>query len=256
MEKVDVGIVVIALNGKIRNKSQIDSRFLSKFSQFEILESITPVDLSCQSQNINHHHFKGLTCVERAASVSHQVARNIASTFDTDWVIIMEDDAVINKNFFAFLHEITSSSVFKVKNPIGFHLFPEQFGILKKISANIARVLMIPDYAVAYILNGPALKLSMDSSVKCTRFLADWPKFLKNIHWFAPLKSTVFHPEVNPMSDFDSSIHSSRIYRLSKLNKFHIYYKFRRMIIMIFSLFFKELGTAKINAPKLRSRCL
>jgi hypothetical protein len=168
----------------------------------------------------------------------------------------MEDDAVINENFFTFLQEITSSSVFKAKKPIGFHLFPEQFGILKKISANIARVLMIPDYAVAYILNEPALKLSMDSSDKCSRFLADWPKFLKNIHWFAPLKSTVFHPEVNPMSDFDSSIHSSRIYRLSQLNKFHIYYKFKKIIIMAFSLFIKELGTAKINAPKLRSRCL
>jgi GR25 family glycosyltransferase involved in LPS biosynthesis len=256
MEKIDFGIVVIALNGEIRNSHQINLKFLSKFSKFEILESITPFDLGCNSQLKNHYHSRDLTCVERAASVSHQVARNIASTFDTDWVIIMEDDAIIGKNFFTFLFEIATTKFFQIQKPIGFHLFPEQFGVLKTISTNVAKVYLIPDYAVAYALNKQALKFSMGSSDQCSRFLADWPKFLKSINWFAPLQSTVFHPEMSSKFDLNSSIQLSRNNRLSQLNRFSIYDKFKRLILIVSALFLRDLGTAKISSPKLRSKYL
>jgi len=196
-----------------------------------------------------------LTCVERAASVSHQIARNIASSFDTNWVLILEDDAIIFEDFFNSLEELISLSLDKYHEPLGYHLFPEQFGILKRKSANLAKILLMPDYAVAYVLNQPALRFAANNSHSCSRELADWPSYMKKISWFAPLQSCVAHPVLSGLFH-NSSIETSRSSR-QKSWGILFFRNWTKKVILIFTIpFSRKLGDNQISAPDLRSRYL
>ena len=184
----NVGVVVIANDGKIRNFHQLNDDFFSKFSKSHVFCALTPLVLGCENLDNYHTHNNSLTCNELAASLSHQVARNFSIVFELDWVLFLEDDAILNDNFLTVLSNLIECNNFAEKE-LAFHLFPEQFGLLKATHDKLFSIIILPDYAVGYLMNLEAIKFTVGFTHIVQNFLADWPKFIKKISWFAPYES-------------------------------------------------------------------
>lgn len=253
----NIGVIVIANDGKIRNIHQLNDDFFSKFSKSYVFCALTPLDLGCENLDVFHTHCNGLTCNEFAASLSHQVARNFSIVFELDWVLFLEDDAILSDNFFVALGNLIESQDFTEKR-IAIHLFPEQFGLLKTSHDKLLRVMFLPDYAVGYLMNLEAIKFTVGFTNIVQKFLADWPNFIKKISWFAPHESMVTHP----MLDYKYNDKTSSIERSRKLkhDSYSLYDKLfsremlRKIVLIFLKPFTKAYGNSSVKAPALRTR--
>ena len=111
----NVGVIVIANEGRIRNYHQLNDGFFSKFSKSYVFCALTPLVLGCENLDVFHTHSNSLTCNEFAASLSHKVARNYSIVFELDWVLFLEDDAILSDNFFTVLDDLIKSQNFTEK---------------------------------------------------------------------------------------------------------------------------------------------
>lgn len=253
----NIGVVVIANNEKIRNYHQINNEFLKKFSKAHIFRALTPSVLGCDNIDNSHSHTKRLTCNEFAAALSHQAARNFSVVFDLEWILFLEDDAILADDFFPALENLITLKGIADKKA-SFHLFPEQFGLLKTAKDNLYRVIILPDYAVGYLMNQKAIKFSLRNTHYAQNFLADWPRYIKKIEWFAPNRSIITHPKINhEYSDELSSIEKSRqlkqdAYILS--DKLFSKELFRKIFLVFLKPLTKPYGNSIIKAPLLRTR--
>lgn len=253
----NVGVIVIANDGKIRNCHQLNEKFFSNFLKSHIFCALTPLVLGCENLDNNHTHSNGLTCNEFAASLSHQVARNFSIVFELDWVLFLEDDAILSENFLTALGNLIEFNNFAEKE-LAFHLFPEQFGLLKTTHDKLFSVIILPDYAVGYLMNLEAIKFTVGFTHIVQNFLADWPKFIKKISWFAPHESMIRHPKLD--SKHDNKISSIEKFRRLKHDSYSFYDKLfsremlRKIILVLLKPLTKAYGNSSIKAPALRTR--
>jgi len=253
----NVGVIVIANDGKIRNDHQLNDAFFCKFAKSHIFRALSPLFLGCENPDNNHSHTESLTCNEFAASLSHQAARNFAVVFELDWVLFLEDDAILADDFFVTLDNLTGSNEFAEKE-VAFHLFPEQFGLLKTAYNKLFSIIILPDYAVGYLMNLKAIKFTVGYTHHAQNFLADWPKYIKKINWFAPYESMIRHPKLDyKYSDELSSIEK---FRQIKHESYSFYDKLlsrelmRKIFLVFLKPFTKAYGDSSIKAPLLRTR--
>lgn len=253
----NVGVIVIANEGRIRNYRQLNDGFFRKFSKSHVFCALTPLVLGCENLDVFHTHSNGLTCNEFAASLSHQVARNYSIVFELDWVLFLEDDAILSDNFFTVLDDLIKSRDFTEKE-MAFHLFPEQFGLLKTSYNKLFSVIILPDYAVGYLMNLEAIKFSIGFTHIVQNFLADWPKFIKKISWFAPSESIIIHPTLDYR--YNDKISSIEKFRQLKHDSYSLYDKLfsremlRKILLIFLKPFTKAYGSSSIKAPALRTR--
>jgi GR25 family glycosyltransferase involved in LPS biosynthesis len=253
----NVGVIVIANDGKIRNYHQLSDDFFSKFAKSHVFCALTPSVLGCENLDDFHTHSNSLTCDEFAASLSHQVARNFSIAFELDWVLFLEDDAILSNNFFTVLGDLIK---FKdlAERELAFHLFPEQFGLLKTSHDKLFRVIILPDYAVGYLMNLKAIKFTVGFTHIVQSFLADWPKFIKKIDWFAPHESVIRHPKID--YKYNDEVSSIERFRQLKYDNYSLYDKLlskemlRKIILVFLKPFTKVYGNSSIKAPALRTR--
>jgi len=254
----EIYLIIIGVGGNVRNESLRSPSFQKLFYGCKIFEALTPSDLGCDIQSLDHKHLSGISCYEFAASVSHQAARNLSLTYDPEWILILEDDAVTSCNFDSEIFKLLDEFSLFDQDPIAIHLFPEQYGILKRFKDDSYSVKMIPDYAVGYLMNKCAVDYAANYSNEVHNYLADWPRYFNSIPWYASRASLVSHPSPSEESLADYS----RIEpgRLRRKNDRHFTQKvlsedlFRLIKFKAASLFSSRLyGTAYIQASKMRS---
>jgi GR25 family glycosyltransferase involved in LPS biosynthesis len=252
-----IGVVVIANNEKIRNYHQINDEFFKKFSKAHIFRALTPSVLGCDNIDNSHSHTKSLTCNEFAASLSHQAARNFSVVFELEWILFLEDDAILSDDFFPTLENLMTLEGFADKKA-SFHLFPEQFGLLKTAKDKLYRIIILPDYAVGYLMNQKAIKFTLSNTHYAQNSLADWPGYIKQIEWFAPNRSIITHPKIDDeYSDELSSIEKLRQLKqdtYSLCDKLFSKELIRKIFLVFLKPFTKPYGNSVIKAPLLRTR--
>jgi GR25 family glycosyltransferase involved in LPS biosynthesis len=253
----NVGVIVIANDGIIRNYHQLNDSFFSKFSKSHIFCALTPLALGCENLDNNHTHIKSLTCNEFAASLSHQAARNFSVVFELDWILFLEDDAILTDNFFTALGDLIEIKKF-TERKVAFHLFPEQFGLLKTAHDKLFSIIILPDYAVGYLMNLEAIKFTVGYTHYAQNFLADWPKYIKKIEWFAPYESMIRHPKLD--YKYIDKISSIEKFRQLKHDNYSFYDKLlsremlRKIFLLLLKPFTKPYGNSSIKAPLLITR--
>ena len=261
MEVKNIYLIIIAVGGNVRNKSLLFPSFQKLFSGCRIFEATMPSDLGCVVGSLDHKHLSGISCSEFAASISHQAARNLSLTYDAEWILILEDDAVTSRNFESEICELLDEISCIDEDLIAIHLFPEQYGILKKFNDNFYSVNMIPDYAVGYLMNKCVVDYAANFSSEVHNYLADWPKFLNSIPWYAPKTSMVLHPR--PTGESLADFSTIELDRLKRKNDQHLTQKvfnkdlFRLLKFRARSFFSPRFyGSAYIQANKIRSKVI
>jgi GR25 family glycosyltransferase involved in LPS biosynthesis len=246
-----IGAIVIALK-----ESQSGLRLkdlLNHMIYAEILEAMTPEFLKKAKPKK-----KSLSKIEISISYSHHLARERGLILKKDWILILEEDAIIEfkkEELLSFI-QIVEKNFTSKKIPIGIHLFPEQFGILVgNRKNNLLRIKYLPDYAVGYILNQAAIKTSVESFRKEKIEVADWPISMRSeITWVCPDRSFVKHPDLN-----DTNTRSStKLIRLRNSNRHRITRYLNRktiplIIIKIGHLLNLNFGINPIESEKIRS---
>lgn len=254
MVSTDVSItaIIISKQGSVLSpvlKSKLDEMFYT-----EILSAITPSDLI----RSNFMNYNDLTEVEVAISLSHHIARKRAKKLNSDWCIILEEDAIINftKEEIIFLIQEISSKNTSIHIPLGIHLFPEQFGILvTNKRENFAKVRYLPDFAVGYVLNYSAIKKSVEFQNFIKIEVADWPKFMRSkINWFSPLVSFVLHPNFH----LSGTLSATRVHREFRAEQIWVKKIFSRrnfplLLIKVGHLLHIKFGINPIDSEKIRS---
>jgi GR25 family glycosyltransferase involved in LPS biosynthesis len=256
-ESIHIGVFVISMNGSNSNstlQNLIDHQL--NLDDITFIQAVTPNDI-CNFGEVHKH--KGwpreLTCVEVAISHSHVRARETASSHNVDIAIILEEDAQLGVDF---LQTLKNSLIPKLaaKKPIGIHLFPEQFGILRKQkSEELYKIVKIPDYAVGYVLNSHALQVFTGQIEVQKKQIADWPKLARKIFWYAPKMSLVVHPDnyKGPTVSLAEKSRQTKRLNLKPISKLRI----RINLSFLFYLYFKNFGQVygknPISSEKLRS---
>jgi hypothetical protein len=247
-----LGVLIIAR--KNSQSAHMLFKTLEDHFNVEIVNATTPSDLN----DSNFYPAKNVETLEMAISISHHRARTRALTLGYEWTLILEEDAIVNFDYFQIRLLISSiEQKFSRKNiPIGIHLFPEQFGILRhKRGARFLRILYLPDGAMGYLLNLKGVKRAVADFVPTRVEIADWPRSLrKNIIWFAPRSSLVLHPDVR-LVDTESA---TQIYRdirsrYSRPRKFLTYRVVPLLFIRVGARFNLSFGTQPITSEKIRS---
>ena len=202
---------IIALPGS-QNALNLMSSLKFRFHiDSEIVTAITPSNNGCGMLVTAHTHGFGsdvLSCIEFAISESHKAAREVALASGCEWSLILEEDALLQDNLNEIPNILDSLGESATNNiACGLHLFPEQYGVLirSKVS-NVYRVMSLPDFAVAYVLNFEALVEVCELAKSAKIQIADWPRFMKKIRWYAVKDSVILHPDIslhqNPSSTF------------------------------------------------------
>ena len=246
-----IGAIVIALK-ESRSALRLKD-LLNHMIYTEILEAKTPEFL-----NKAKPKKKSLSNIEMSISYSHHLARERGLNLKKDWILILEEDAIIEfkkQELLSFLQIIENTFASKIL-PIGIHLFPEQFGILVgNRRNNFLRIKCLPDYAVGYILNQAAIKTSVKSFHRGKIEVADWPIFMRSkITWVCPDRSFVKHPDLN-----DANTRSAtKLIRLSNSNRHKTTRYFNRkmiplIVIKIGHLLNLSFGANPIESEKIRS---
>ena len=171
--------------------------------------------------------------------------------------MFLEDDAILNDNFLTVLSNLIEYNNFAEKE-LAFHLFPEQFGLLKATHDKLFSIIILPDYAVGYLMNLEAIKFTVGFTHIVQNFLADWPKFIKKISWFAPYESMIRHPKLD--YEYNDKISSIEKFRRLKYDSYSFYDKLfsrgmlRKIILVLLKPLTKAYGNSSIKAPALRTR--
>jgi len=244
---VKIGAVVLSVNGKFRSKSLHLLEDIPEVAEIVIFKSLTPKILGCEEHK--HNHNRGYTCNEHATALSHQAARNFAFTKDWDWTIFVEDDAEILKDFISKILDVLSFNFSKPKHGIALHLFPEQFGLLKRLTDKIYKVIFLPDYAVGYVLDRQALFYCLQESNKVHCYLADWPRFIRKLDWYSYQTSLVIHPDLRNIQSYtNSDIELGRNQRFTEYSLWQRILNSRFLMIVVLKLM-RLIGNDYGNAP-------
>lgn len=168
-----------------------------------ILKASTPSDFD----TLGPSGVTGISLVESAISLSHRRARDLGLRLDSDWVLILEEDAIQYatrseiSNFLSALDASLGNTSAKAV-----HFAPEQFGILRSGKfRGFYSTIMLADCAVAYALNRQAL-LDVSLSSFSSSEVADWPKNLRSLDWYSPKKAFFGHPDLNNPSARSSTL--------------------------------------------------
>jgi hypothetical protein len=221
-----------------------------------IYSAFTPKDIGCSDRPHHHSSFgRTLTCVEIAIAHSHAGARRAAFELDLDIVIILEDDADVLLGKSELIIKWLEWALSQPQKRIGIHLYPEQFGVLIKKSRqiNLNRVILLPDFAVGYVLNRRSLKAWNRSSSRARKWVADWPLSAYKLRWYAPGEPVLTHP----LNDF--SISYAATGRTDRINSLSIWQRrmnvgtIRFLLFLFFSLFGRRVGSTPIPNERLRT---
>ena len=254
----DLGIFILTVPGTRDVMSLINTvqKFLNTVPI--VVEAITPAALPCGGKHLggSGRHRNGLSCVEVATSLSHQRARNLASARKCNWSLFLEDDSIVQSSI-SFLPDLILEieSFGSGEQPVGIHLFPEQFGILRKHTRSLLNVVALPDYAVGYVLNAKALRESEKLAEKIHLSVADWPKGMDQIHWYAPTRSLITHPNLDNHPS-QSQIEELRRLRASQSSfsyRFVNYPLLRILVLRLGSLLGMKYGKNWIASERIRS---
>jgi hypothetical protein len=152
--------------------------------------------------------------------MSHIEARGIGLSMKSDWVFILEDDAIIIKGE-EFTEAIAGAvNYFDCNQPIAITFFAGQFGVFKRIHKNskYLKVLKVPDYSVATLYSRKALEVSYQTSKQQLGYLPDWPPVLKRkLQWVAIEGLHIDHPAIDdPQSP--SHVRHERLNRQGQKN--------------------------------------
>jgi hypothetical protein len=194
--------------------------------------------------------------VEFAISRSHEAARALALSEECDWAIFLEEDFMAGREFQNLNSYLGILEKSKSNTAIGIHLFPEQFGILAACSkVPFLRILALPDFAVGYILNKPAL-MQCSNRLNAKRIeIADWPKYMRDLLWLAPKKSIVLHPDVSDNANKSSTL-AARVQRRDSLG-FLMKIKDKRNYLLplltLGRLLKMQYGDSTISSERIRS---
>jgi len=116
--------------------------------------------------------------------------------FPWETVTILEEDFMPRGELKDFVKSLSCCLRFlsKRSSPAGFHFFPEQGGIFRTSrTTDFLRAVWVPDFAVAYALNREGLAKVLSAPVD-PRSVADWPKQVRKIEWWANETSVFLHP--------------------------------------------------------------
>jgi hypothetical protein len=167
-------------------------------NNLSIQQATTPLDLGCQvdSQKYCAQHSSKITCIEWAIVNSHRSAQELSQMFPWETVTILEEDFMPRGELKDFVKSLSCCLRFlsKRSSPAGFHFFPEQGGIFRTSrTTDFLRAVWVPDFAVAYALNREGLAKVLSAPVD-PRSVADWPKQVRKIEWWANETSVFLHP--------------------------------------------------------------
>jgi len=222
-----------------------------------IVRGFKPHEIGCDLECPGHGPGHQLSCVEFAVAEGHRRMRNEARNSHFDLNLFLEDDAILN----CTLGELDSlfhifSEFEKDKDGACLHLFPEQNGLLvETFEPTLLKVLLVPDYAVAYVLNMRALNLTARFDSKASVEVADWPKYLRRLKWYASSHSFVTHPDIRAANvrSLTQSQRNNRHGSKTWMNKYLDINSYRGPFLTILRLFGMALGHQPIEAEKLRS---
>ena len=255
MDEFSIAIYIITGNLPVRNSNLIP------FFERHNLEYFIPAgssyhDLFCFGAEKHSHIWNSLeyTCNQLAANISHQMCRYLAYENNYDWYIFLEDDAVI-KDEPLFLEFIASlrDELFNF-NPIAINLFPAQYAILTKSHLpNMYKALKIGDYAVGYALNKLALRPTLNLQINDFKGVADWPRNMFKLKWYAPKIPIVVHPDVHS-SKYDSYLQPKGLL-LPSMKPGKVILKLK-MILFRFLFLFPYYDNSPIQSNNLRSRII
>jgi hypothetical protein len=202
-----------------------------------ILKASTPSDISA----IGLRGQMELSQVESAISLSHKRARDLALVLDSDWALILEEDAIQHvteseiSNFLTELDDALGNSSAKAV-----HFAPEQFGILRASNFDgFYSTIVLADCAVAYALNRQALR-DISHTTFSFNEVADWPKNLRSLDWYSPKCAFFGHPDL-----IDPNVKSSTLKDRSLRVKQKTFWKLvveKRTYKTILFLFLSRLG--------------
>jgi hypothetical protein len=223
----------------------------------QIFKAIRPEDITCQnhSNGFSSSH-RNISCLENAISESHRRVRELALNTSSEWCVFLEEDFILENDFdsikdlFLILNEC-----FGRTRPLAIHLFPEQFGLLRRWKhQELLQIMKVPDYAVGYAMNHKALEVA--GNIPIANQVADWPMGIRRlIDWYAPTKSIIAHP----LFDSDSRVSLNRKFReirSGRRSQFSKLFKIGNTQLILFFLgriFRITYGSNKIESEKLRS---
>lgn len=261
VNSLDLGIFVLSVPGTRDTSNLINSIQSLLHITPAVVDSVTPASLPCKGVHPQdpRRHENGLSCIEIATSISHHRARNLAFSLGHRWALFIEDDG-IPQLAIADLPNLISAveRVATCDKPTGIHLFPEQFGILRQRNHEFLDVLSLPDYAVGYILNESALHLAEKLAPTIHLSVADWPKGITAINWFAPTQSFIIHPNLDNYPS-QSQIEEQRRFRATHASFAHQFLQypfFRILVLRSARLLGLTYGKSWIGSEKIRSVAL
>jgi GR25 family glycosyltransferase involved in LPS biosynthesis len=197
-------IFVIGTPGKLRSESL--QNWLSSQSEY-VVHYIDPVFRKFSTAPIGLrvyltlHYAHPLTDGEWGCSLAHLQAQEKARELDLDLALFMEDDAKINPRITDVLREGLSSPALLGAEPAvlhGYQNFMPEIENTTHLSKELATKVPVPPvYAIAYIMNKPALEIAGGQSCKSMPIgKADFPAWSASTTWFSsPSPVAVGHDE-------------------------------------------------------------
>jgi hypothetical protein len=202
-----------------------------------------------------------LSKLELSVGLSHITARSFGLSLNSDWVFVLEDDAIVLDN--SKLSEAISDAVsfFCSDDPVAISFFPGQYGVFRKVrkSKKYLRVLRVPDYSVATLYSRQALVTSNKLIEAQIGPLPDWPKVLRqHLKWFAVSDFLVDHPRVDDPGSPSYLRQERNITRMAQkkitVRRFKIIVKY--LMFVAIKPISKPYVGGTIETEKLRSRVL
>jgi hypothetical protein len=255
MDSVSFSFVIISLQNSNRLDRLVDQLRQIGAKNIHILAASRPSDIDKEFVR----RVKNISSVEQAIALSHHRARVLGNSLESDWVIILEEDASPTSNFQFLPHFLAAvANQFGVDRQVAVHFAPEQFGLLiNRRSSTILRTFMLADCAVAYGLNQEALKHSMRVEFKENE-VADWPRFIKRFLWISPLKPIFSHPDLKLPNTYSatSEMREKMNFRKGFMRKLFKFSNFKFITFLIISSFGNTYGNGYVTNERSRSKVI
>lgn len=249
-----ISFIIVSGDGRIRN-SRLKTFFVENNLKYFVPDGVTIKDLPCYgNKHIHRYKGKNFSCSQLAAATSHQISRIFAASLNFKYFVFLEDDAEIpsEEDFISFLQVLQDRT--DLERNIAIHLFPSQFGILRKCQKNdFLKIVKLPDYAVGYILSTTSLNIINFFSATNLIGVADWPQAFKKLYWYAPKSSIVTHPAQKNISYKSKIQKDKKVLQSMKIANLSDVFNF--LFFKIFSLF-PVFDSIEIQSERLRSRVI
>ena len=250
------GAFVLSIDSEFENSPLFTFLSSLPFKSLTTVPGVRPTDLGCKKECQGHGWNNELSCIEFAVAEGHRKMRNLARSHDLDSILFLEDDAIPNCtpreviDLLKWSHQSTNHF-----HTCAVHLFPEQGGLLVEKYDGCCKCAIVPDYAVAYILNSKSLdRLEQLDSIK-SESVADWPREIRKLRWYCPKKSFFIHPDIQAAENrsFTKVSRAQRHAKKSTYIKLINPHSYTFILLIISSVFFGRYGRSKIESERLRS---